>query len=322
MSETLLDVRHLKKYFRVPGGTLHAVDDVSFRLDRGKVLGVVGESGCGKSTLGRTILGLLDATDGQVVYDGEDITHAKGAKRMKLRRKMQIIFQDPYSSLNPRLSVFDQIADPMQANHMYKNRADMERHVCELMDTVGLARRLMYSYPHELDGGRRQRIGIARALALDPEFIVCDEPVSALDVSIQAQILNLLQDLQQEKQLTYIFVTHDLSVVKHISDEILTMYVGSMVEKSPADDLFAKPLHPYTKGLISAIPIPSIDVDRKRIVLQGELSSPIDPKPGCRFANRCPYAKDICRARQPEFEEVEPEHFVACHFTREINGLT
>ena len=241
---------------------------------------------------------------------------------MKLRRKMQIIFQDPYSSLNPRLSVFDQIADPMQANHMYKNRADMERHVCELMDTVGLARRLMYSYPHELDGGRRQRIGIARALALDPEFIVCDEPVSALDVSIQAQILNLLQDLQQEKQLTYIFVTHDLSVVKHISDEILTMYVGSMVEKSPADDLFAKPLHPYTKGLISAIPIPSIDVERKRIVLQGELSSPIDPKPGCRFANRCPYAKDICRARQPEFEEVEPEHFVACHFTREINGLT
>lgn len=321
MSDKLLDIRHLKKYFKVPDGMLHAVDDVSFQLERGKVLGVVGESGCGKSTLGRTILGLLDATDGQVIYNGEDITHARGAQRTKLRRKMQIIFQDPYSSLNPRLSVFDQIADPLVANRVYRDKREMERRVCELMDTVGLARRLMYSYPHELDGGRRQRIGIARALALNPEFIVCDEPVSALDVSIQAQILNLLQDLQKEKQLTYIFVTHDLSVVKHISDEILTMYVGCMVEKCHSDELFEKPLHPYTKGLISAIPIPSIDVERRRIVLQGEISTPINPQPGCRFANRCPYAKNICRVEQPRFEEIEPEHFVACHFTREINQI-
>ena len=321
MSEKLLEVKHLKKYFKTSGGQLHAVDDINFELDRGKVLGVVGESGCGKSTLGRTILGLLDATDGQVLYKGEDITHAKGAKRNELRRKMQIIFQDPFSSLNPRMTVYDLIADPMRANGICKSKAELSSRVWELMDTVGLARRLTYSYPHELDGGRRQRIGVARALALDPEFIVCDEPVSALDVSIQAQILNLLQDLQVEKNLTYIFVTHDLSVVKHISDEIMAMYVGCMVEKSPADDLFENPLHPYTKGLLSAIPIPSIDVERKKVVLQGELSSPINPKPGCRFANRCPYAKDICSKEQPPVEEIKPNHFVSCHFTREINGL-
>ena len=281
----------------------------------------MGESGCGKSTLGRTILGLLDATDGQVIYDGEDITHAKGAKRMKLHRKMQIIFQDPYSSLNPRLSVFDQIADPMQANHMYKNRADMERHVCELMDTVGLARRFAFSYPHELDGGRRQRIGVARALALEPKFIVCDEPVSALDVSIQAQILNLLQDLQEQQGLTYMFITHDLSVVKHISDEILVMYVGCMVEKCAARELFQRPLHPYTKGLLSAIPVPNVRHRPDRILLQGELSSPIDPKPGCRFAPRCPYASETCRTVQPQYTEVLPGHFVTCHHVKQINEL-
>lgn len=321
MSKQFLEVKDLKKYFKVPNGNLHAVDGVSFSLERGKVLGVVGESGCGKSTLGRTILGLLEATDGQVIYDGQDITHAKGARKAQLRRKMQIVFQDPYSSLNPRLTVFEQIADPLQANRLYRGKDELNRRVLDLMDTVGIARRLMYTYPHELDGGRRQRIGIARALALDPEFIVCDEPVSALDVSIQAQILNLLQDLQKEKNLTYIFVTHDLSVVKHISDEILAMYVGCMVEKSPADDLFAHPLHPYSKGLISAIPIPSIDVERKKVVLQGELSSPINPKPGCRFASRCPYAKEVCRSKQPTFDEVLPNHYVACHFTKEINGL-
>lgn len=321
MSEKLLEVKHLKKYFKTGSGLLHAVDDINFTLEKGKVLGVVGESGCGKSTLGRTILGLLDATDGEVIYNGEDITHAKGAHRNELRKKMQIIFQDPFSSLNPRMTVYDLIADPMRANGMYRSKAELSKRVWELMDTVGLARRLTYSYPHELDGGRRQRIGVARALALDPEFIVCDEPVSALDVSIQAQILNLLQDLQESKNLTYIFVTHDLSVVKHISDEIMAMYVGSMVEKSPADDLFEHPLHPYTKGLLSAIPIPSIDVERKKVVLQGELSSPIDPKPGCRFANRCPYAKDICMRESPEVEEVMPNHFVACHFTKEINTL-
>lgn len=321
MSEKLLEVKHLKKYFKTGSGLLHAVDDINFTLEKGKVLGVVGESGCGKSTLGRTILGLLDATDGEVIYNGEDITHAKGTHRNELRKKMQIIFQDPFSSLNPRMTVYDLIADPMRANGMYRSKAELSKRVWELVDTVGLARRLTYSYPHELDGGRRQRIGVARALALDPEFIVCDEPVSALDVSIQAQILNLLQDLQESKNLTYIFVTHDLSVVKHISDEIMAMYVGSMVEKSPADDLFEHPLHPYTKGLLSAIPIPSIDVERKKVVLQGELSSPIDPKPGCRFANRCPYAKDICMRESPEVEEVMPNHFVACHFTKEINAL-
>ena len=321
MADTLLDIRNLKKYFKTGGGMLHAVDDVSFTLERGKVLGVVGESGCGKSTLGRTILGLHDATSGQVIYDGEDITKAKGKKRQLLRRKMQIVFQDPFASLNPRMTVWDLIADPIKANRLASSKHELDVRVAELMDTVGLARRLTYSYPHELDGGRRQRIGIARALALDPEFIVCDEPVSALDVSIQAQILNLLQDLQEEKNLTYIFVTHDLSVVKHISDEIMAMYVGCMVEKSKADELFEHPLHPYTKGLLSAIPVPSIDVKRERVLLQGELSSPINPKPGCRFANRCPYAKEKCTQEQPAYEEVMPEHFVACHYTKEINGL-
>lgn len=319
---TLLEVKHLKKYFCAPGGgQLHAVDDVSFSLEKGKILGVVGESGCGKSTLGRTILGILDATDGQVIYNNEDITHLKGAKRAELRKKMQIIFQDPYSSLDPRMSVWSLIADPMKANKMYRGKKQLTKRVWELMDTVGLARRLTYSYPHELDGGRRQRIGIARALALDPEFIVCDEPVSALDVSIQAQILNLLQDLQEQKNLTYIFVTHDLSVVKHLSNEILVMYLGCMVEKSPADDLFDNPLHPYTKGLLSAVPVPSIDVERKRVVMKGELSSPINPEPICRFSNRCPYAKELCYQKEPRYEEILPHHFVACHYVREINSL-
>ncbi|MGI5971441.1 MAG: ABC transporter ATP-binding protein [Oscillospiraceae bacterium] len=317
----LLEVRHLKKYFNTPGGLLHAVDDVSFSLERGKILGVVGESGCGKSTLGRTILGLLEATDGQVIYDNEDITRISGAKRARLRRKMQIIFQDPYSSLDPRMSVWRLIADPMIANRMYRGKKKINEKVWELMDTVGLARRLTYCYPHELDGGRRQRIGIARALALNPEFIVCDEPVSALDVSIQAQILNLLQDLQEEKNLTYIFVTHDLSVVKHLSNEILVMYLGCMVEKSPSDDLFDHPLHPYTKGLLSAVPVPSIDIERKRIIMQGELSSPVNPPPICRFSNRCPYAKDLCFREEPKYKEVMPQHFVACHYVHEINGL-
>lgn len=321
MMSELLRVEHLKKYFNTKRGTLHAVDDITFSLETGKTLGVVGESGCGKSTLGRTILGLLQATSGKVFYDGKDITSTTKAQAMELRRKMQIIFQDPFSSLNPRMSVWELIADPIKINKLYKSNEEMNRRVAELMDTVGLAQRLMYSYPHELDGGRRQRIGIARALALNPEFIVCDEPVSALDVSIQAQILNLLQDLQDEKSLTYIFVTHDLSVVKHISDDILVMYVGSMVEKSPAKELFKNPLHPYTKGLLSAIPVPSIRRERTRVIMQGEISTPIDPKPGCRFANRCPFARDVCTQSQPEFTEVEPEHYVACHFVREINEL-
>lgn len=321
MSNELLQVEHLKKYFKTPGGYLHAVDDVSFTLDAGKTLGVVGESGCGKSTLGRAILGLNEATDGKVLFEGRDITHLKGGARRKTYQDLQIIFQDPFSSLDPRKSVWDQIADPLRINHAYKDKDELKKRVSELMDTVGLARRLTYSYPHELDGGRRQRIGVARALALNPKFIVCDEPVSALDVSIQAQILNLLQYLQEERGLTYMFITHDLSVVKHISDAIMVMYVGCVVEKSPSKALFEKPLHPYTKGLLSAIPIPVINRDKKRVIMKGEISSPIDPKPGCRFATRCPFATDICHQRQPALEEVQPGHFAACHRVREINDL-
>lgn len=317
----LLEVKHLKKYFKTGGGMLHAVDDVSFTLKEGTTLGVVGESGCGKSTLGRVVLGLLDGTDGQIFYEGRDITHVKGRARRELTREMQMIFQDPFSSLNPRLCVQELIADPLKIFHVCKSKAELENRVYELMDQVGLARRYAFSYPHELDGGRRQRIGVARALALDPKFIVCDEPVSALDVSIQAQILNLLQDLQEQKKLTYMFITHDMSVVKHISDEILVMYVGSMVEKSEVDDLFEHPLHPYTKGLLSAIPIPELDVEREQVILEGEISSPVNPKPGCRFASRCRYATEACRTQQPAFEEILPNHFVACHNVREINEI-
>ena len=294
---------------------------MSFSLDKGKTIGVVGESGCGKSTLGRTILGLLEASDGNVYFENRDITHLKGADRRKLCQSMQIIFQDPYSSLDPRMSVWDLIANPLKLNRVYKSKSDLNARVAELMDTVGLAQRLTFSYPHELDGGRRQRIGIARALALNPKFIVCDEPVSVLDVSIQAQIINLLQDLQDELGLTYMFITHDLSVVKHISDDIMVMYVGCMVEKASSEELFANQLHPYTKGLLSAIPIPTLRKDKKRIIMQGEISSPIEPAPGCRFVKRCPYAKDKCKAEMPPFEEVLPEHFVACHYVREINEL-
>ena len=317
----LLQVKNLKKYFKTPAGSLHAVDNISFTLGAGKTLGIVGESGCGKSTLGRTVLGLIDATDGQVIFKGEDVTRAKGKQRKELRKQMQIIFQDPFSRLNPRLCVQELMADPLKTYQMYSSKAEMEKRVEELMDTVGLARRLAFSYPHELDGGRRQRIGVARALALNPDLIVCDEPVSALDVSIQAQILNLLQDLQEERGISYLFITHDLSVVKHISDDIMVMYVGVTVEKSPSDDLFAAPLHPYTKGLLSAIPVPNIHRKQEQVIMEGEISSPIDPKPGCRFAKRCPYAKDKCSRETPAFEEVQPNHFVACHYVKEINGL-
>ena len=319
MSE-ILRVEHLKKYFDVPAGTLHAVDDVSFTIQEGQTLGVVGESGCGKSTLGRTVLKLIEPTSGKIFFEGTDITDISKHRNRELRKKMQIIFQDPFSSLNPRFCVSDLIADPLKTFGMY-GKKELEERVLEIMDLVGLSRRYAYSYPHELDGGRRQRIGIGRALALDPKFIVCDEPVSALDVSIQAQILNLLQDLQDQRKLTYIFVTHDLSVVKHISTDIMVMYIGVMVEKCPAKELFAKPLHPYTKGLLSAIPVPNIHHEQKRVQLLGELSSPIDPAEECRFVKRCPYATDICRCKQPTYEEVTPGHFVSCHNVRAINGL-
>ena len=302
-------------------GMLHAVDDVNFSINEGETLGVVGESGCGKSTLGRTVLRLLEPTDGKIIFDGQDITCIKEKESLELRKQMQIIFQDPFSSLNPRLCVADLIADPLKTFHTYKTSAERKKRVRELMDMVGLAQRFEYSYPHELDGGRRQRIGVARALSLSPKFIVCDEPVSALDVSIQAQILNLLQDLQAQHKLTYIFVTHDLSVVKHISNDILVMYIGAMVEKSPAKELFKQPLHPYTKGLLSAIPVPNIDIPKKRVQLQGELTSPIEPKARCRFVARCPYATEACHNKFPTYEEVLPGHFVSCHNVREINGL-
>jgi len=321
MAEDILKVTNLRKYFNTPAGKLFAVDDVSFAIKEGETLGVVGESGCGKSTLGRTILGLTPNTSGRIYYRGSDITFAKGKVRKNLRMRMQMIFQDPFSSLNPRMTVEELIADPLKTYHLGKNKRDRMDVVNHLMDVVGLARRLAYSYPHELDGGRRQRIGVARALALNPDFIVCDEPVSALDVSIQAQILNLLQDLQEERGIAFMFITHDLSVVKHISNEILVMYLGVMVEKCSSAGLFETPLHPYTKGLLAAIPVPNIHREKKPVIMSGELSSPIEPKPGCRFAVRCPYAKDLCFKEFPRSEEVMPGHYVVCHYIKEINNL-
>lgn len=310
MSEALLEVRNLKKYFKTPRGMLHAVDDISFTLDEGKTLGVVGESGCGKTTLGRTVLHLIEPTSGEIIYNGKDIS-TPGKKDLKYRcTQMQIIFQDPFSSLNPRMSVSETIMEPFIL-HTKLNARERREEVLKLMDTVGLARRLEGAYPHELDGGRRQRIGIARALAMNPKFIVCDEPVSALDVSIQAQILNLLRDLQEERGLTYMFVTHDLSVVKYISDEIMVMYLGQMVEKASSDELFANPLHPYTKALLSAIPLPDVHKKQQRIIMQGELTSPVDPKLGCRLAARCNHVCEKCSEPQ-ELREVSPGHFVSC----------
>lgn len=316
----LLEVKDLKKYFNTPGGALHAVDGINFGIEEGHTLGVVGESGCGKSTLGRVILHLLDNTGGQIFFEGKDITNVNKKELKELQKKMQIIFQDPFSSLNPRMTVSQTIREPLEITKMYP-KDQLDKKVREMMDIVGLARRYANSYPHELDGGRRQRIGIARALILNPKFIVCDEPVSALDVSIQAQIINLLLDLQKERGLTYIFITHDLSVVKYLSHDILVMYLGQMVEKSSARDLFKYPLHPYTKALLSAVPIPDVDVQTNRILLKGELTSPINPKPGCRFAQRCIYAKDICSKVNPELQEVMPGHTVACHCVKEINSL-
>ena len=317
----LLEVKNLKKYFKTSAGWLHAVDGISFTLDAGKTLGVVGESGCGKSTLGRTILHLVEPTDGQIFFNGEDISTVSNRKFKDLRREMQIVFQDPFSSLDPRKSVSQTIEEPLAIYHKEMSKEQRREKVRELMEIVGLASRLEDSYPHELDGGRRQRIGIARALALQPKFIVCDEPVSALDVSIQAQILNLMQDLQKDLGLTYMFITHDLSVVKHISDDICVMYLGQMVEKCPAKELFRSTLHPYTTALLSAIPIPSIDVHRERILLKGEISSPINPKPGCRFAPRCVYARPECFKENPTLKEVRDDHMVACHFIEEINEI-
>ncbi len=318
---TMLEVNNIKKYFKTPRGMLHAVDDVSFKIEKGKTLGVVGESGCGKSTLGRSIIHLLKPTAGQIIFDNKDISKVSHKQLNTLRLDMQMIFQDPYSSLNPRMSLSQIIAEPLVIYKKYKSQADLSKKVANLMDTVGLARRLATSYPHELDGGRRQRIGVARALSLNPKFIVCDEPVSALDVSIQAQILNLMQDLQEERDLTYLFITHNMSVVEHISDYILVMYLGNMVEYASHTDMFQDRLHPYTKALLAAVPIPVIGAKKERKLLKGEISSPIEPKPGCRFAGRCDYAREICFSKSPEMVEAKKNHFVSCHFVHEINGL-
>ena len=314
----LLETRGLKKYFKINKKTmLHAVDGVDLKVHEGSTIGIVGESGCGKSTLGQTVIRLYDPTEGQILFEGIDIAKLSRRQMKEFRPNMQMIFQDPYSSLNPRMTVRDLIAEPMLINGV-ASKGDAYGKVYELMDTVGLARRFEYSYPHELDGGRRQRIGVARCLSLNPKFIVCDEPVSALDVSIQAQIINLLMDLQEERHLTYMFITHDLSVVKHISDEIVVMYLGVCVERARTNELFAHPTHPYTKALLDSIPIPDSSMRGKKLqVIKGEITSPINPKPGCRFAARCPFAKQECFEVTPELAEISRDHFVACPMAAE-----
>ncbi len=312
-----VEVDHLKKYFQVGAGTNHAVDDVTFNIERGHTMGIVGESGCGKSTLGRSIIRLLDPTDGHVRFNGKDITNIQGKELRALREEVSIIFQDPYSSLNPRRCVEQTIREPLEESRKY-SKAEIAEKTDDLMNLVGIEERLRLSYPHEMDGGRRQRVGIARALALEPSFVMCDEPVSALDVSIQAQVLNLLMDLQEKMELTYMFVTHDLSVVRHISDDICVMYLGQLVETCPSKELFLRPLHPYTKALLSAIPSIDLDHPMQRVQLKGEITTAINPKPGCRFAPRCPYATEACYEPQ-ELREIEPGHFVSCCRVEEIN---
>lgn len=319
MGKTILEVENLTKYFATPAGQLHAVDGVSFSIEEGKTLGIVGESGCGKSTTGRCILKLIEPTSGRIVFDGEDITSYSRRKMRRLRQEMQMVFQDPFSSLDPRQTVSQLISEPIIEHKLLSSKADIDRRTLELMETVGLAERYVNVYPHELDGGRRQRIGIARALAVNPKLIVCDEPVSALDVSIQAQILNLLKQLQRDMGLTYIFITHDLSVVKYFSDDIAVMYLGQMVEKAPSNDLFKNPIHPYTKALLSAIPLPIVGKDKpQRQLIKGEITSPVNLPDECRFGKRCDYTADVCRRCNPPLREVEANHFVACARCGEI----
>ena len=318
MANKIIEVKNAKKYFNTKKGLLHAVDDVSFTINEGETLGLVGESGCGKSTTGRVALRLLDATAGEVFYEGKDIMKMSSKEMREMRKKMQIVFQDPYASLNPRMSVSEIIAEPLIVHKIYRDKKEMEKRVGQLMSTVGLAERLTHTYPHELDGGRRQRIGIARALALNPKFIVQDEPVSALDVSIQAQILNLMADLQDEFGLTYLFISHDLSVVKHVSDNIAVMYLGKIVEMTDSKNMFKNPLHPYSQALLSAIPLPKLGAHRNRIILEGDVPSPVNPPIGCRFYGRCMYRQDICKELEPELKEYEPGHTVACHFAGQV----
>lgn len=309
----LIEAKNIKKYFETKSGELHAVDDVSFSIDKGKCLGIVGESGCGKSTLGRVLITLLPHTSGEVLYKGKNIFEFSEQEMKQLRRKIQIIFQDPYASLNPRMSTYQLIEEPLTAFKGEFSKEMRADRVQKLMEMVGLSKRFINAYPHELDGGRRQRIGVARALALEPEFIVCDEPVSALDVSIQAQILNLMMDLQAELDLSYMFITHDLSVVRHISNDILVMYLGQCIERAPSEELFKNPLHPYTKALLNSIlpPNPRLKTLGTNIIT-GEVKSPIDPPAACRFAPRCPEARDICRNQNIKETKINEEHFVKC----------
>ena len=323
MADILLNVEGMKVYYPVKGDFgkgrefVKAVDGVSFEVRRGEVFGIVGESGCGKSTLGRGICKLETPTAGKIVLSGEDIS-SYGRKQMRsVRKKVQMVFQDPYASLNPRMSVFDIIAEPLIIHSLTKSKKEMEDRVMGLLRKVGLDDYHANRYPHEFSGGQRQRIGIARALAVEPDLIIADEPVSALDVSIQAQILNLMQDLQEELNLTYMFITHDLSVVRHFSNDIVVMYLGQMVESAPAKALFKNPMHPYTKALLSAIPVPDPDFKMERIPLKGELTSPINPEPGCRFAKRCPYATEGCTNNEMTLKEMEPGHFVSCRMVQE-----
>ncbi|WP_250227890.1 ABC transporter ATP-binding protein [Anaeropeptidivorans aminofermentans] len=318
MSNPYIEVKGLKKYFPTPGGNLHAVDGLDFSVEKGKTIGVVGESGCGKSTTGRLLSMLLEPTGGEILFEGQDLTKINRSKTKEYRKKIQMIFQDPFSSLNPRKTVYGAIAEAFDIHRMYPSRKEREKRVFELMELVGLSERFINAYPHEMDGGRRQRIGIARALALNPEFIVCDEPVSALDVSIQAQILNLLKRLQMQFGYTYMFITHDLSVVKHVSNNIIVMYLGQMVEMAPTKELFKNPKHPYTKALLSAIPVPNLKEKKDRIILKGEITSPINPKNECRFAPRCEYAAEACRKAVPPVTDLGEDHFIRCIRCNEI----
>ena len=315
MAENLIEVRNLKKYFSTPRGMLHAVDNVTFNIEKGKTIGIVGESGCGKSTLGKTLMRLHTATSGEVIYQGQDIASMPLKEFKKnYRSHIQMIFQDPYASLNPRMTVSDIIGEPLDIYHLYEGKERQER-IYELLNTVGLGKDHASRYPHEFSGGQRQRVGIARALAVNPDFVVCDEPISALDVSIQAQVVNMLEDLQASLGLTYLFIAHDLSMVRHISQKVGVMYLGSLVEFAETEELYEQTLHPYTKALMSAVPEldPAISKTKKPVMLQGDVPSPIDTPVGCKFASRCPYATKRCHEERPIFRNVGNEHYVACH---------
>ena len=321
----ILEVKHLKQYFplkkekkKESEQCVKAVDDITFDLYEGETLGLVGESGCGKSTLGRTIIRLYEPTSGEVIFEGEDVAKKSRKEMRALREEMQFIFQDPYSSLNPRMTVFNILAEPLIAHGKFKRGPELDAYVKNLMDRCGLPSYYCYRYPHQFSGGQRQRIGIARSLALDPSFIICDEPVSALDVSIQSQIINLMKDMQEEKNISYIFISHDLSVVKHISDRVGVMYLGSMMELADKNEIYSNPQHPYTRALIGAIPLPDPTKRKEMQVIQGEIPSNVNIPKGCKFNPRCPFAKDICREQEPATKEVKPNHFVKCHFGGEF----